>query len=82
MSFDGYDRNGNFSYEERGMTDQLCPRPAYREAVERLGAAGCLTVTVLGTFCLIVAITLGGWYVAGRAVGAGVRDAQRPSSTD
>lgn len=75
-----YDRNGNWDYEAAAMEQQLSRRPSgLGTALARGGKAiGLLVLLALG-LGVFFAASWGGYYLTGRAVGAGVRDAVRGS---
>jgi hypothetical protein len=71
-----YDKNGNWDYESTAMERQLTRRPS------KIGEAIVGFMKLIGALLLLgvaigvlVAISTGGYYIAGRAAGAGVRDA-------
>lgn len=72
-----YDKNGNWDYEAEAMEEQLRGRSdtgrAMAESAQRFG----MVFLAIVAFCALVAISWGGYYVAGRVVGAGVADGIR-----
>lgn len=68
-----YDRNGNYDYVSAAMEARF--RASDHDRLARLGA--CIVAVVIGLLvaALLLAAAVGGNYIRGRAVGAGVRDA-------
>jgi hypothetical protein len=73
----GYDRNGNWDYSEAEAEQMFRGRRRLASLRGGLRTAGLIGVFVVA-FAALLALAAGSWYVAGRVVGAGVRDAQGP----
>ncbi len=72
-----YDSNGNWDYEEADMHRVLRLNRRGMSGVYLGTAARWLLAVVVVALCLcgLLALSFGGHYLAGRALGAGVRDA-------
>ena len=68
-----YDERGRWDYEASAIQARL--RASDHDRLARLGGYALAVVLGLLIAALLLALAIGGNYVRGRAIGAGVRDA-------